>query len=76
MAQPSDKLVMYSSEFCPTCVKARQAMTAEGVDFEERILDDRDDWQTDVLSNTKQVTVPVFLHLDGHWEVGFRGERG
>lgn len=70
------RLIMYSQEFCPTCVKARRVMTAEGIDFEERMLDDREDWQEEVLARTKQVTVPVFLHPDGTWEVGFRGERG
>ena len=70
------KLIMYSQEFCPTCVKARTVMTAEGIEFEERLLDDREDWQDEVLLKTKQVTVPVFLHADGAWELGFRGERG
>ncbi|MSQ27617.1 MAG: glutaredoxin family protein [Dehalococcoidia bacterium] len=72
----SGKLVMYSQEFCPTCVKARRVMTEEGIEFDERLLDDREDWQDEVLLKTKQVTVPVFLHPDGRWEVGFRGERG
>ena len=70
------RLIMYSSDFCPTCVKARQVLSAEGVDYEERMLDDVDEWQAAVLANTKQATVPVFLHPDGKWEVGFRGERG
>ena len=39
-------------------------------------MDDREDWQDDVLARTHQATVPVFLHPDGHWEIGFRGERG
>ncbi len=76
MAEPGVRLIMYSSEFCPTCVKARTVMTAEGIDYEERMLDDHDEWQASVLANTKQATVPAFLHPDGHWEVGFRGERG
>ncbi len=70
------KLIMYSQEFCPTCVKARKVLTEEGVEFEERVLDDREDWQDEVLLRTKQVTVPVFLRPDGAWVVGFRGERG
>ncbi len=74
--QSSNILVMYSQEFCPTCVKARRTLTEEGVDFEERWIDDRVDWQDLVLAKTKQVTVPVFVQPDGAWEVGFRGERG
>ena len=55
---------------------ARRVLTEEGVEFEERVLDDREDWQGEVLANTGQASVPVFLHSDGTWEVGFRGEIG
>lgn len=51
-------------------------LKSENVDFEDRMLDDNDEWQAAVLANTKQATVPVFLHPDGRWEVGFRGEKG
>jgi len=57
-------------------VKARRVLTDEGADFEERILDDREDWQELVLAHTHQASVPVFVHPDGTWEVGFRGEIG
>ena len=57
-------------------MKARRVLTDEGADFEERILDDREDWQEQVLAHTSQASVPVFVHPDGAWEVGFRGEIG
>lgn len=57
-------------------MKARRVLTEEGMEFEERMLDDREDWQEEVLANTHQSTVPVFLRPDGTWEVGFRGEIG
>ena len=57
-------------------MKARRVLTDEGADFEERLLDDREDWQEQVLAHTSQASVPVFVHPDGAWEVGFRGEIG
>lgn len=57
-------------------MKARRVLTDEGADFEERILDDREDWQELVLAHTNQASVPVFVQPDGTWEVGFRGEIG
>jgi len=57
-------------------VKARRVLTDEGADFEERLLDDREDWQELVLAHTHQASVPVFVQPDGTWEVGFRGEIG
>ena len=55
---------------------ARDAARKARIRIVERMLDDVDEWQAAVLANTKQATVPVFLHPDGKWEVGFRGERG
>lgn len=69
-------LIMYSMEFCPTCNQAKEVLDKEGVVYEERIVDDSEEWQEDVLKHTMQTSVPVFLHPDGTWEVGFRGEIG
>lgn len=72
----ADKMIMYSMEFCPTCNKAKETLDHEGIAYEERIVDDSEEWQEDVLKYTKQASVPVFLHPSGDWEVGFRGEIG
>jgi glutathione S-transferase len=47
-----------------------------GVAFEERMVDDRDDWVEEVLRISNQNTVPVFVHPDGRIEVGWEGEYG
>ena len=69
-------LVMYSLRDCPTCIKARDALTRRGVAFEERPVDDRPDWQEQVLKISKQNTVPVFVAPDDCVEIGFEGEHG
>ncbi len=51
-------------------------MQARGVDFEERAVDDRLEWMTDVIEASGQNTVPVMVYPDGRVEVGFEGEHG
>jgi len=37
-------LIMYALRTCPTCERARRDLTEEGVDFEERMIDDNPQW--------------------------------
>lgn len=69
-------LVIYTLTTCEVCDKARAALTEQGAAFEERVLDDREDLQEEVIALTKQYTVPVLAHPDGTVEVGFAGEMG
>jgi hypothetical protein len=39
-------------------------------------VEHNEDWIDDVLTISKQNTVPVFVHTDGRVEVGWEGERG
>ncbi len=47
-----------------------------GTDFEERVVDNNEEWQDEVMAISKQVTVPVLVWPDGRVEVGWKGERG
>lgn len=69
-------LVLYTLSTCPTCDKAKQVLSERGLRFEERILDDREDWQEEVIALTRQYTVPVLVYPDGRAEVGIDGEKG
>lgn len=71
-----DKLILFTLSTCPTCDKARTVLSERGAEFEERVLDDRADWQDEVISLSGQYTVPVQLHPDGRIEVGIDGESG
>lgn len=68
-------LVMYSLSDCPTCARARAEMAADGVAFEERLVDREPNWQREVMRLTLQRTVPVFVK-GTQVVVGFHGERG
>ncbi len=70
------KVIVYTLSTCPTCQKAKRVLTDRGVAFEERVLDDRTDWQNEVETLTGQYTVPVLVHPSGQVEVGIDGERG
>lgn len=66
---------MYSLLTCPTCVAAREELAAQGVRYEERVLDGNADHQAELLRLTRQRTVPVFVK-DGKVTIGFHGEQG
>lgn len=65
---------MYTLRNCPTCDKAREALTERGVAFEERPVDDNEDWWEEALNYA--FTVPVILWDNGDVEVGWEGEHG
>lgn len=67
---------LYTLSTCPVCDKAREVLTERGLAFEERLLDDREDWQDEVIGLTNQYTVPVLVYPDGQFEIGIDGELG
>ena len=67
-------VVMYTLRNCPTCDKARAGLTERGVEFEERRVDENEDWWEEALNYA--FTVPVILWDNGDVEVGWEGEHG
>lgn len=70
------KLVLYTLSTCPVCIYAKKVLAEQGVSFEERVIDDRADWQSEVIRLTGQSTAPVQVHPDGRVEIGINGEVG
>jgi glutaredoxin len=66
-------LIMYTLRTCPTCERARRDLTAEGVDFEERCIDDNGQWFEE--ASQLAITVPIIVRGD-KVEVGWKGESG
>lgn len=64
---------MYSLRNCLTCEKARGILRQEGMDFDERLVEENPKWLEEALRLSD--TVPVFLYGD-RVEIGFRGEEG
>ncbi len=66
-------LIMYTLRTCPTCERAREDLTADGVDFEERMIDDNAKWFDE--ASQLGLTVPILVRGDAV-EVGWKGESG
>ena len=66
-------LIMYTLRTCPTCDHARRDLTAEGVDFEERVIDESSQWLEE--ASRLALTVPILVRGD-KVEVGWKGESG
>ncbi len=66
-------LIMYTLRTCPTCERARRDLAAEGVDFEERCIEDSPAWFDE--ASQLALTVPILVR-GGKVEVGWKGESG
>tara|TARA_R110000782_G_scaffold73107_19_gene146293 strand:- start:2363 stop:2623 length:261 start_codon:yes stop_codon:yes gene_type:complete len=60
------KVTIYTTRFCPYCVRAKQLLTSKGVKFEEIPVDGRNDLRSDLLTRTGQRTVPQIWVGDTH----------
>ncbi|CAA0078613.1 Glutaredoxin 3 [Zhongshania aliphaticivorans] len=60
------KVTIYTTRFCPFCVRAKQLLGSKGVDFEEIPVDGRNDLRKDLLARTGQRTVPQIWVGDTH----------
>ena len=66
-------LIMYTLKTCPTCEHARRDMTADGVEFEERMIDNNPAWFDEAAQ--LGLTVPILVRGD-KVEIGWKGESG
>lgn len=67
-------VIIYTLRSCPTCDKAKTALRERGIEFEERRVDEREEWWDEALKYS--VTVPVIIWNDGDVEIGWEGEHG
>jgi glutaredoxin 3 len=66
---PADVLI-YTTEYCPYCVRAKSLLRSKGVSFTEIDVSDRPDLREWLLSASKQRTVPQ-VFINGHSVGGF-----
>ena len=67
-------VIMYTLGNCPTCDKARAALTERGIEFEERRVDENEEWWEESLNYA--FTGPVIIWGTGDVEIGWEGEHG
>lgn len=63
---------MYTKPGCPYCHQAREALSAEGLEFEERDATTRSDWRDELYEHSPGGRVPTIVAPDGV-TVGWKG---
>ncbi len=70
----ADIPVVYTLTVCPACDRLRESWRRQGIEYEERRVDQSQEtldaalWYAD--------TVPIIVYPDGNVEVGFEGHTG
>ena len=67
-------VIMYTLGNCPTCDRARAGLAERGVEFEERGVDENEEWWEEALKYA--FTVPIIIWDEGDVEIGWEGEHG
>jgi glutaredoxin 3 len=61
----SKKVKVYTMQYCPYCVRAKQLLTQRGISFDEVLVPDDDDAQWDALYRLSGMrTMPQVFHGD------------
>ncbi len=66
-------VIMYTLRNCPTCEQARRDLTADGVEFEDRMVDDNPKWFDE--ASELSTNVPILVR-GGKVETGWKGDPG
>lgn len=62
----SEKVVMYSTRFCPFCIRAKGLLSSKGVEFEDIAVDRDLEMRKEMMERSKQFTVPQIWIGDTH----------
>ena len=76
----SARVVVYSTDYCPYCDRAKALLTKKGISYEEIRVEDRPDLRSWLVQATRQRTVPqVFVNgrpLGGFTDIAALDQRG
>ena len=70
----ADIPVVYTLTICPACDHLRDTWAKQGVQYEERRVDQSQDTLDEALLYGDNV--PIIVYPDGKVEVGFEGRKG
>ncbi|MCK9534686.1 MAG: glutaredoxin 3 [Pseudomonas sp.] len=63
------KVIIYSSDWCPFCIRAKALLSKKGVAFEEIRVDGKPDVRAQMAAKAKRTSVPQIwideLHVGG-----------
>ncbi len=81
MAALRSDVVIYSTRFCPYCIRARQVLNAKGVEFTDISVDEDFALRAEMEQRSGRCTVPQIwlgdIHVGGFddlWRLEQRGE--
>jgi glutaredoxin len=66
--------VVYTLTVCPACDRLRSAWKRQGIEYEERRVDQSQDTLDEALEYAD--TVPIIVYPDGRVDIGFEGHTG
>ncbi len=62
-------VVIYSSDYCPYCIRAKQLLASKSVSFKEIVVDGNNELRREMMVKSNQRTVPQIwigdLHVGG-----------
>ena len=65
--------VMYVKPGCPYCEEAREALRADGLDFEERDATARADWRAELMEHSRNTGKVPTIVMGDEVMVGWKG---
>ncbi len=68
------KPIVYTVSTCPASLKLKKDWTEEGREFEERQVDQRQEWMDEAQKLGDMV--PIIVYGDGRVEIGYQGMIG
>ncbi len=60
------KVVLYTTRFCPYCVRARALLKSKGVDFKDIAVDNDQNLRREMMAKSGRHTVPQIWIGDQH----------
>ncbi len=62
----SEKVFIYSTRFCPFCLRAKSLLTSKGVEYTDIAVDRDMEKRKEMMRKSKQFTVPQIWIGDKH----------
>jgi len=70
MTSKTPNIIIYSTSYCPYCVRAKDLLTRKGLSFTEILIDEDDQKREEMIAKTNRMTVPqIFIgeqHVGGY----------
>jgi glutaredoxin 3 len=62
----TNKIIIYSTTYCPYCVRAKELLKSKGQEFTEILVDMDEEKREEMIAKTQRMTVPQIFINDQH----------